>query len=72
VAEALDQPVRRTAEGLALASEVRSHAKGLSDAKRWAFVGNAIETGDLPTVAAILAAPPPLAGAFFSGSAVAQ
>jgi hypothetical protein len=62
VAEALDHPARRTVEGLSLAAEVRAHAKGLPDAKRWAFVAEAIEAGDLPTVAAILAAPPFLSG----------
>lgn len=62
VAGALDTPARRTAEGLALASEVRAHAKALSDAKRWAFVTEGIEAGDLATVAAILAAQPFLSG----------
>lgn len=62
VAEALDSPARRTAEGLPLAAEVRAHAKGLPDSKRWSFVAEAIEAGDLPTVAAILAAQPFLSG----------
>lgn len=38
VARTLDQPGRRTAEGLSVASEVRAHIKCLSDTKRWAFV----------------------------------
>lgn len=62
VAEALDNPARRTAEGLALAAEVRAHAKSLPDAKRWVFVAEAVEMGDLPTVAAIFAAQPFLSG----------
>jgi hypothetical protein len=62
VTDALDNPARRTAEGLALASEVRAHIKGLSDSKRWEFVASAIGTRDKATVAAILAAPPFLSG----------
>jgi hypothetical protein len=55
VAEALDNPARRIAEGLPLAAEVRAHAKGLPDSKCWLFVAGAFGAGDLPTVAAILA-----------------
>lgn len=62
VAEALDNPARRTAEGLALAAEVRSHVKNLPDSKRWLFVTEAVEASDLPTVAAVLAAQPFLSG----------
>ncbi|MBS0254010.1 MAG: hypothetical protein JSS36_02070 [Proteobacteria bacterium] len=63
VASAIDAPSRRTPEGLALASEVRAHVKALKQpAQRTKFVLDAIEAGDLLTVAAVLHAPPFLSG----------
>jgi hypothetical protein len=63
VAAALDNPTRKTPEGLALAAEVRAHIKGLKkDDERVQFVAAAIETGDVPTVAAVLHAQPFLSG----------
>jgi hypothetical protein len=63
VASALDAPARRTPEGLALASEVRAHVKAMKQpAARSKFAMDAVEAGDLPTVAAILHAPPFLSG----------
>lgn len=63
VATALDLPARKTPEGLALASEVRAHIKAMKQpAARGKFVLDAVEAGDLPTVAAVLHAP-----AFLSG-----
>jgi len=63
VATALDLPARKTPEGLALASEVRAHIKAMKQpAARGKFVLDAVEAGDLPTVAAVLHAPPFLSG----------
>lgn len=63
VETALDAPARRTPEGLALASEVRSHIKALKRPdQRAKFVMDAVEAGDLPTVSAVLHAPPFLSG----------
>lgn len=63
VATALDHPARKTAEGLALAAEVRSHIKAMKKPdERMKFVAQAIDTGDIPTVAAVLHAQPFLSG----------
>jgi hypothetical protein len=62
VASALDDPARKTPEGLTLAAEVRSHIKGLSDKIRMRFVIDAIEASDKATVAAVLHAQPFLSG----------
>ena len=63
VATALDHPTRKTPEGLALAAEVRAHIKGLKKPEqRVQFVAAAIESGDVPTVAAVLHAQPFLSG----------
>jgi len=62
VEAALDHPARKTPEGLALATEVRAHIKGLKAEQRVKFVAAAIETGDVPTVAAVLHAQPFLSG----------
>lgn len=63
VATALDHPARKSAEGLALAAEVRAHIKGLKkDEDRARFVMQAVEAGDIPTVAAVLHAQPFLSG----------
>jgi hypothetical protein len=63
VATALDHPARKTPEGLALAAEVRSHVKAVKKPdERMKFVVQAIDQGDLPTVAAVLHAQPFLSG----------
>jgi hypothetical protein len=62
VASAIDDPTRKTPEGLALASEVRSYVKNLSDKTRTTFVVGAIEANDKATVAAVLHAQPFLSG----------
>lgn len=63
VATALDHPMRKTPEGLALAAEVRSHIKAMKKPdERMKFVVQAIDTGDVPTVAAVLHAQPFLSG----------
>lgn len=62
VATALDNPTRKTPEGLALAAEVRAHIKGMKADQRAGFVSQAIDRGDLPTVAAVLHAQPFLSG----------
>ena len=62
VSVAIDEPTRSTPEGLALAQEVRSHVKSLSDKARNAFVAAAIEANDKATVAAMLYAQPFLSG----------
>jgi len=63
VTAALDHPTRKTPEGLALAAEVRAHIKGLKkEEDRTRFIASAIETGDIPTVAAVLHAQPFLSG----------
>lgn len=59
---AIDEPTRMTAEGLALAREVRSHVKSLPRKARNAFVVKAIALNDKATVAALLHAQ-----AFLSG-----
>ncbi|MCC6920495.1 MAG: hypothetical protein IT548_14960 [Alphaproteobacteria bacterium] len=62
VETALDDPKRKTPEGLALASEVRAHLKSLPEAKRLKFAAEAVDAGDRETVAALLQAPPFLSG----------
>jgi hypothetical protein len=62
VATAIDEPARRTPEGLALAREVRNHVKGLSDKARITFVVRAIESNDKATLGAVLHAQPFLSG----------
>ena len=62
VAEALDDPIRKTPVGIALASEVRGYVKSLPLEERTAFIANAITEGDKATVAAILHAQPFLSG----------
>lgn len=63
VAAALDHPARKTAEGLALASEVRAHMKGMKRAEeRLSHAMRAVEAEDKTTVAAILHAPAYLSG----------
>lgn len=63
VATALDHPERKTPEGLALAAEVRAHIKAMKKPdERLSFIAAAIETGDVPTVAAVLHAQPFLSG----------
>lgn len=62
VAAAVDDPARKTPEGLAVATEIRAHMKGLPEAKRSAFAYSAVEAGDKQTVAAILHAPAYLSG----------
>lgn len=63
VASALDHPARKTAEGLALASEVRAHMKAIKrDEDRRAHAMRAVEIEDMTTVAAILHAPAYLSG----------
>ncbi|EPR18286.1 hypothetical protein M527_13205 [Sphingobium indicum IP26] len=63
VAAALDHPARKTPEGLALAAEVRAHIKALKKPdERTRFVAQAVDAGDVPTVAAVLHAQPFLSG----------
>ncbi|OCC24871.1 hypothetical protein MB02_05275 [Croceicoccus estronivorus] len=63
VATALDHPTRKTPEGLALAAEVRAHIKAVKKPdERTSFVAQAIDQGDLPTVAAVIHAQPFLSG----------
>jgi len=63
VATALDHPTRKTPEGLALAAEVRAHIKAVKKPdERTKFVAQAIDQGDLPTVAAVIHAQPFLSG----------
>ncbi len=63
VATSLDHPARKTPEGLALAAEVRTHIKTMKKPdERTKFVVQAINQGDLPTVAAVLHAQPFLSG----------
>lgn len=62
VAHALTDPNAKTAEGIALAGEIRGHIKALPEKNRFAFVSEAIASGDLPTVSAAINGP-----AFLSG-----
>lgn len=63
VATALDHPARKTPEGLALAAEVRAHIKAMKKPdERMRFVAQAVDAGDIPTVAAVLHAQPFLSG----------
>lgn len=62
VAEAIDNPARKTQEGLALAAEVRAHVKNMGDGERLTFCMKAVDAGDKATVAAILHAQPFLSG----------
>ena len=59
---ALDDPSRRTAEGLSVAAEVRAHVKALAEGERLAFVKAAVDRGDRRVVSALFAAPPFLSG----------
>lgn len=58
----LRDPNAQTPAGVALASEVRAHLRGMDKAKRAAFVSERVEAGDLSTVAAMLSAPAYLSG----------
>ena len=62
VAEALDDPNRKSPVGIALASEVRGYVKSLPLEDRTPFIANAINEGDKATIAAILHAQPFLSG----------
>jgi hypothetical protein len=62
VATAIDDPNRKTIEGLSVATSIREHAKSLPDAKRFQFARAAVAAGDLRTVSALLAAPAYLSG----------
>lgn len=63
VAAAIDNPSRKSAEGLSLASEVRAHLKAMKRPdQRTQFVAAALAQGDKATVAAVIHAP-----AFLSG-----
>ena len=62
VAEALDEPHRKTPVGIALASEVRGYVKALPLEERTPFIVNAVSEGDKATVAAVLHAQPFLSG----------
>ena len=61
VAHALTDPNAKTAEGIALAGEIRGHIKSLDAKNRFAFVSEAIASGDKDSaVAALRAAQPEL------------
>ncbi len=62
VAAAVDNPSRRSAEGLSVASEIRAHLKSMAESKRPMFLARATDAGDRTTVAAVLHAPPYLSG----------
>jgi hypothetical protein len=62
VATALEDPKRKTPEGLSHASEVRAYVKALPQEERSAFVFQAINEGDRATVASVLHAQPFLSG----------
>jgi hypothetical protein len=73
VTSALDNPARKTAEGLALASEVRAHMKGMKRAaERLGHASRAVDAEDKTTVAAILHAPAYLSGLTDEGLAVVR
>jgi hypothetical protein len=55
---ALTDPDVKTPNGIAMATEIRAHLKGLPDKERFGFLQNAIKAGDLPTVSAALNAAP--------------
>lgn len=61
VASALDDPPRKSAEGLGMAQEIRAHVKALGTSGA-GFVRAAIQSGDKTTVAAVLHAPAYLSG----------
>ena len=62
MAEALKDPRGATAEGLAVAHEVRAHLRPLPKSERSTFIAKAIDADDRRTVAAVLSAPPFLSG----------
>ncbi|MGX0966328.1 hypothetical protein AB7M63_006777 [Bradyrhizobium japonicum] len=62
VATALEDPKRKTSEGLSHASEVRAYVKALPEEKRSLFISSAINEGDRATVASVLHAQPFLSG----------
>ncbi|MCK1684662.1 hypothetical protein [Bradyrhizobium sp. 145] len=62
VATALEDPKRKSPEGLSHASEVRAYVKALPEEKRTAFIFQAISEGDRATVASVLHAQPFLSG----------
>jgi hypothetical protein len=59
---ALEDPQRKTAEGLSLAAEARAHVKSLPLRERLSFAFAAVKSEDKRTVSAILAAQPYLSG----------
>lgn len=63
VAEALEDPERRTREGLSIATAIRAHVQSLEgETTRIRFLTNAVDAGDRRTVSAVLAAPAYLSG----------
>ncbi len=60
--KATDDPDRKTPTGIAMATEIRNHVKGLPEKQRLAFVQKAIRSFDNRTVAAVLKAPAYLSG----------
>ena len=62
VQEAVDDKSRLTPHGIAIASQVREHLKGLPEGERLNWLRNAVEAGDKFTVSAILSAPHYLSG----------
>jgi hypothetical protein len=63
VSQAIDDPNRKTQEGLSLANSIREHVKAMGNgADRLAFLADAIAQGDKQTVAAVLHAPGYLSG----------
>ncbi|MGH6678399.1 MAG: hypothetical protein ACREDL_05595, partial [Bradyrhizobium sp.] len=62
VAAAIDEPTRKTPEGIALATEVRNYVRALPLEQRTAFINQAINDSDKATIAALLHAQPFLSG----------
>jgi hypothetical protein len=62
VAEAVDDPTRKSPEGLSLAGDIRKYVASLPKAERMRFANDAINAGDRKTIAALLHAPSYLSG----------
>ena len=62
VSEAIEDPLRKTQEGLSVATSIRDYVKALPEGERMKFVTDAVAAGDKQTCAAIIHAPSYLSG----------
>lgn len=59
---AIDHSGRQSPSGIAEGTEVRAYVRGLPETQRFTFIKQAVDSGDLRTVAAVLHSPAYLSG----------